>query len=100
MKIRYREAGGVAGLSRGCDVDTATLPEEEAHRVVALVRRAGLGESHAGGPTEARDLIGYEIRIEREAGRTVVRFDDASVPAAAEELLAYLQERTRPTPLD
>lgn len=100
MKIRYREAGGVTGLSRGCDIDTAAIPEDEARRVVALVEGAALKGTRAEGPPGARDLVGYEIAIEGEEGRTVVRFDDASVPVTAEELLAYLQGRARPIPLE
>jgi len=36
--------------------------------------------------------------VETEAGRTVVSFDDATVPAEAEALLEYLQQRARPLP--
>lgn len=100
MKIRYREAGGITGLSRGCDIDTTSLPEDEAHRVVELVDRAALKETRREGPDGARDLIGYEIVIEYEKSKTVVRFDDATVPVSAEELLAYLQGRARPIPLE
>jgi hypothetical protein len=100
MKIRYREAGGFAGLSRGVDIETGALPEEEAQRIDVLVDRAGLRRTRAAGPTEARDLMGYEIVIEDEKGRTSLRFDDASIPPAAEELLAYLQARARPIPLE
>ncbi len=99
MKIRYREAGGFAGISRGVDVDTATLPEDEAHRFVALVEGAGLESFQGEGPPEARDLKGYEIVVEREESRTVIRFDDATIPEAVEALLAWLQGRARPLPL-
>lgn len=50
------------------------------------------------GPADARDLRGYEIVIQLEASRTVVRFDDATVPITADELLAYLQGQARPIP--
>ena len=99
MRIRYREAGGFVGLQRGADIDTALLPEDEARRVQALVEQAGLQPEESTGPAEARDLRGYEIVIEAEARRTVVRFDDATVPVTADELLAYLQGRARPLPL-
>ena len=98
MKIRYREAGGFVGLVRGVDIDTASLPEDEARRVVSLVERAGLVTDEGRGPVDARDLRGYEIVIELEASRTVVRFDDATVPPAADELLAHLQGQARPVP--
>jgi hypothetical protein len=100
MKIRYREAGGLTGLSRGCDIDTTSLPEDEALEIVGLVERAALKETRSEGPDGARDLVGYEIVIEHEQRRFVVRFDDATVPASADELLAYLQGRTRPLPLE
>lgn len=100
MKIRYREAGGFAGLSRGVDIDTGALSEEEARRIHVLVDRAGLRSAHAEGPAEARDLMGYEIVVEEEKGRTALRFDDASIPPTAEELLAFLQARARPIPLE
>jgi hypothetical protein len=100
MKIRYREAGGFAGLSRGIDIDTGALPEEEARRIDVLVARIEQGSAHAVGPTTARDLTGYEIVIEDEKGRTALRFDDASIPPNAERLLDYLQARARPIPLE
>lgn len=100
MKIRFREAGGVAGLSRGCDIDTASLPVDEAREVVELVERAALKETHREGPEGARDLTGYEIVIEDEQSEVIVRFDDATVPASADGLLAYLQGRARPIPLE
>jgi hypothetical protein len=98
MKIRYREAGGFAGISRGVDIDTATLPADEAHRIVALVEEAALQGLQREGPPEARDLQGYEIVVEREDGRTVLRFDDATIPEAVDALLAWLQDRARPLP--
>lgn len=100
MRIRYREAGGFTGLSRGCDIDTTSLPEDEARKVVGLVEQAALKETRSEGPDGARDLMGYEIVIEDEQRRFAVRFDDATVPASADELLAYLQGRTRPIPLE
>jgi hypothetical protein len=93
MKIRYREAGGFAGISRGVDVDTAILPDDEARHVVALVEAAGLKSGEQEGPPEARDLLGYRIVVEHDEERIVVSFDDATIPEAVDELLAWLEER-------
>jgi hypothetical protein len=98
MKISYRESGGFTGLSRGVEIDTATLPAADARRVEALVARAGLKGQARTGPAEARDVAGYQITIESEAGRVAVSFDDMSVPAEADDLLAFLQERAGPVP--
>lgn len=100
MKIRYREAGGFAGVSRGCDIDTGTLPEDEARHVAALVEGAALKGGQHEGPPEARDLQGYEIVVEGDEGHIVIRFDDATIPKAIDTLLAWLQDRARPLPLE
>jgi hypothetical protein len=98
MKITYRESGGFAGLSRGVEIDTSTLPAADARRVEALVARAGLKQQARAGPAGARDLAGYQITIESDAGRVAVSFDDMTVPEDADDLLAYLQERAGPLP--
>jgi hypothetical protein len=100
MKISYREAGGFAGLNRGADLDLESLPPAEAGQLRKLVERARLGGVATRGPSAARDLVGYEIAVESDDGRTVVaRFDDASVPESATALLEALQKRARPIPL-
>jgi hypothetical protein len=99
MKISYRETGGVAGLSRGVDIDLESLPPAEARKLQKLVERAGLKGSTTRGPSGARDLVGYEIVIEKDGACSVVRFDDASVPKSATKLLEALQSRARPIPL-
>jgi len=100
MKISYRQAGGFAGLNRGADLDLDSLPPAEAGRLRKLVERARLGGGATRGPSAARDLVGYEIAIESDDGRTVVtRFDDASMPESATALLEALQKRARPIPL-
>ncbi|HEY6546793.1 MAG TPA: protealysin inhibitor emfourin [Vicinamibacteria bacterium] len=99
MKISYRETGGFAGLSRGVELDLESLPPAEARKLQKLVEAACLESGTARGPTGARDLVGYEIVIEKDGVRSVVRFDDASVPESATELLEALQSRARPIPL-
>jgi Emfourin len=99
VKISYREAGGFAGLRRGADLDLESLPPAEASRLRKLVERARLGDLEARGPSTARDLVGYEIVVEGDDGKTVVaRFDDATAPASATALLDALQKRARPIP--
>jgi hypothetical protein len=98
MKIRYRESGGFAGISRGVDIDTETLPADEAHRVLALIEEAAPQDLQREGPPGARDLQRYEIIVERDDGRTVLRFDDATIPETVDALLAWLQDRARPLP--
>jgi Emfourin len=101
MKIVYRQSGGFAGLYRGCELDVGELPAAEAAEVERLLAR-GRGGSETPpppSPSGARDLTSHEVRIEGDAGETLVSFDDAGVPAGAEALLRYLQKRSGPRPL-
>jgi hypothetical protein len=99
VKISYRETGGFAGLKRGAEIDLESLPPGEAKRLRTLVERAHLGSVHRRGPSTARDLVGYEVAVEDDDGRTTVtRFDDATVPESAAPLLEALRKRARPAP--
>jgi Emfourin len=98
MKVAFLQSGGFAGLLRGCELDTAELPAAEAVKLRAMVEASGLRAGKSAPPPGARDLIGYEIRIETDDGELTAAFDDASVPAEAEPLLAYLRKRSTPRP--
>lgn len=91
MKVTFRQSGGLAGLTRGCELDSETLPAAEARRLEKLVAKSGLEGVESASPPAARDLVTYEITVEREGGTESVRFDDLSVPDAAAPLLELLQ---------
>lgn len=98
MKVTFQQSGGFAGLLRGCELDTAELPAAEAAKLRAMVEASGLRAGRIAPPPGARDLVGYEIRIETGDGALTAAFDEATVPAGAEPLLAYLRERSGPRP--
>jgi hypothetical protein len=97
MKIIFRQSGGYAGLRLGYEVDTSSLPAEEAAKLESLVRQSGIlqaGSTTNTTPT-ARDLLQYQITLESQGTNIQISFDDLSIPPGIEPLLDYLQERAR-----
>lgn len=97
MKLTFRQSGGFAGLSLGCEIDDAELPPAEAARLRRLVKRGRLADVAA--PAGARDLTTYEITIETPAGVRRATFHDLAVPERVQPLLDFLQRRAGPRPL-
>lgn len=99
MKVRFRQTGGFAGLSRGCELDDATLPRPEAANLRRLVERSQIQDGQATGPEGARDLTTYEITVETDDGVRTAAFDDLTIPKQLQPLMDYLQRRATPQPL-
>lgn len=99
MKIHFRQTGGFAGLTLGCDLDTSAMPVGEAKALERLVRDSLITESIAHKNEEGRDLTNYEITIERDQGTLTATFDDMSLPKNLEALVDFLRTRVRPMPL-
>ena len=104
MRITFTQSGGVAGIVRGCRVDTATLSSEDRQRLEALVEASGLTASVELLSDEGRDERQYAIAIEREppaAGQATVRVvcDESRLSPATRRLVAWLSERSGPQPL-
>lgn len=97
MKLTFRQSGGFAGLSLGCEVDDADLPRAEAARLRRLVRQCRLADAAA--PAGARDVTTYEITIETPGGVHRATFHDLAVPDRVQPLLDFLQRRAGPRPL-
>ena len=102
-KIRFRQTGGFAGLVRGCEIAPEDLSAKDRAELTRLVEKSGLAEKKTGaakgaaGP--ARDLVGYEIEIETDAGTAKAHLDDLDLPEAAAPLVDWLQKRAKPVPL-
>ena len=97
MKLTFRQTGGFAGLSLGCEIDDAELTRAEAARLRRLVRRGRLEDVAA--PADARDVTTYQITIETPGGVRRATFHDLAVPEGLQPLLDFLQRRAGPRPL-
>lgn len=103
MRITFTQSGGVIGSVKACAVDTAVLAAPDRREVESLVAASGLTESCELVAPRGRDRRLYEISIEdvaagRPSAVLKVVCDDASVPAAARPLVAFLASRARPVP--
>jgi hypothetical protein len=96
MFIRFVQSGGVGGLVRESNLDTTTLPPDEARTVEELVQKSGLSGSGGQFSPAGRDLHQYDLTVEGGGQRVEVSYDDGTLPAAARPLVAYLKRRARP----
>lgn len=96
MRVRFVQSGGLIGASRGCDLDTATLPMDEGRELASLVSESRLPASGVFLSGAARDLRSYEIHVESDAGSAAVTFDDDTLPDRARPLVSFLRRNARP----
>ena len=96
MKVRLVQSGGLVGIVRECQLDSAILAPEAAEELLRLVRGSGIQASGAFLTGAARDLQQYEITIEEEHGTISVVFDDESLPPSAKPMIGLMKKRARP----
>jgi hypothetical protein len=97
--VRFRQTGGFAGLSRGCELDTAELPRADAAELERLLAATDLA---AVAPARARgaDRQQYEVVVERRGAPPVeARFDDGALTDELAALVTFLRKRAKPVPL-
>lgn len=100
MKIKFRQSGGFAGILRGCDLDTASLPPQEARELEQLVQSAGINQSSQTLSRGSRDRLQYDIELKRNGDVVKVQLDDGSIPQNVRPLIQYLKKKSHPVPLD
>ena len=64
MKVMFRQSGGYTGLMMGSELDTDSLPSDEAASLQSLVEQSGILQAKSGRSPNARDLLNYEITVE------------------------------------
>jgi hypothetical protein len=98
MRVRFDQSGGYAGLIKGCEIDTTTLPPEKAKEIEQLVKQSGTLTSGNFLSDSSRDLQQYEITIEDGPVKTSAVFDDKTVPHSAKPLIGFLKKCAKPRP--
>ena len=95
VRIVFRQAGGVAGLIRGVEIESNELPPDQRQALEAF-----LESPEAKGlevrSSAARDALTYRLRVERVGGAVSFAFDEPSLPPQLESLVDFLQPRLRP----
>jgi hypothetical protein len=97
MKISYRRTGGFAGMVMSFDIDTETLPVEQAEEIQGLVSAADFFSLPATIPSAApgADQFQYKLTVESEEGRHTVDLGDAAVPDDLRPLLDKIRVLSR-----
>lgn len=95
MRVRFVQSGGVTGTSRACDLDTTTLPADDARELASLVAESRLPAAGSFRTPDARDLRTYDIRVESDAGNAAVTFDDHTIPDRVRPLVTFLRRNAR-----
>lgn len=102
MRIQFERTGGLAApaMRRGCTVDTASLPKDEAREVEDLLDAANLFAIPAGPAAQAagRDVFTYRITVEDGGRRHSVEVPERGMPAALRPLIDWLKKRATPGP--
>ena len=99
MKISYRRTGGFAGMVMSFDIDTETLPEEQAGEIQGLVSAADFFALPATITSSApgADQFQYKLTVETEGRRHTVEVGDAAVPENLWPLLNKIRVLSRST---
>lgn len=100
MRVKFLQTGGVVGAVRGCELDSSTLPPEEARELASLVQASGIAASGEFLSPAGRDLRLYEIQVESGADNVAVTFDDRTLPEQARALVSFLRRNAKPLGLD
>ena len=91
MKIRFRQSGGLAGLTKVAQVDSDQVPDDEAGRLQTMVDEAlqqAIPEAQPALPDEEQ----YHIEIEIETRRETILVARSSVPGPLRPLIEYLEK--------
>jgi hypothetical protein len=92
MQITYERSGGFGGLTLTAELDTASLPPDEAHDVQKMIEKAGFFTLPASTPalTRGADAFQYVVTVKADGKQHTVRMSDMAIPDALWPLIEYL----------
>ena len=97
MRIQFERSGGFGGLLVRANIDTASLPAEEADKLEKMVAEADFFSlpAHISSPSPGADQFQYKISIEEGDRRHTVETSDQAAPDSLWPLLRELTVRAR-----
>ena len=98
MKIYFERSGGFAGISSSTEVDTHSLPPDEANKIQGMINNAkffDLKESSSQPPKRAADYFKYKVTVqtEEEGKQNTIQTNDITMPSNLRPLINYLIEK-------
>lgn len=96
MKLRFRQSGGFAGLSRGCEMAVENLAPELRKLLDHALAHPGAKPVPSG---NMADAMTYSLSVDAPGSTQELHFDDGAIPPALAPLLAHLSAASEPMPL-
>jgi hypothetical protein len=95
--IFFERSGGFAGITNTVELDSKTLPAEEAEKLEEMIISSGFFEDKDKDmPNSNRpDQFQYKITIEYEGKKQTREFGESSVPESLRPLVHYLTLKAR-----
>lgn len=96
--IFFERSGGFTGISTTVEIDSKTLPPEEAEKLEEMIKDSGFFmEIKEDSIPEARpDQFQYKITIEYEGKRQTRELKESTIPGSFRPLINYLSRKARP----
>jgi hypothetical protein len=96
MRIDYERSGGFANLQLRCNLDTDSMPQDQADELLKLVESSKVFDIQqsdvtpvpGGGPP---DVFSYRLTLSGGGRQKILSFNDVTVPASLRPLLVVLQ---------
>ena len=95
MKIKFRQTGGFAGLTKAVEIDTANIPPNQAEVLKLMVDRSSFFQVSAPPSQSLPDREQYAISIESEEKSHHLNLGASNIPAQLKELVDYLAKQAQ-----
>jgi hypothetical protein len=97
MKVYFEQSGGIAGISKTVSIDSDSLAQEEASKLLRLIEDAKFFDlpSQPSTPLRGADHLNYKVTVvENESKRHSINTTDRTMPSNVGPLISYLKEKT------
>ena len=105
--IWFERSGGFAGISTSVEIDSKTLPAEEARELEQLIEQSGFFDFNKNdtipdlGLGQGPDQFQYKITIEYKGReKKTVELSESTIPDSLRPLVNYLTQKARSTRRD
>jgi hypothetical protein len=95
MHIAFLRSGGFAGIRIACEINTETLPPEEARQLEEYVDAANFFELPEVLRSSGADQLQYKISVEKDGRMHAIVADERAVPPSLSPLIKRLVAAAR-----
>jgi len=95
MKIKFRQTGGFAGLTKSAEINRENLSKEESDMLNSLVEQSKFFEIPEPTPDAAPDIEQYSISIESEGKTREMHLGRSNVPETLKPLIKHIAQKAK-----